>query len=46
MKKYSDKKEILFAQNTKLNDILKDCFLKTVLYEKALKEDHAQKCAV
>ena len=42
MKKYSDKKEILFAQNTKLNDILKDCFL----YEKALKEDHAQKRAV
>ena len=46
MKKYSDKKEILFAQNTKLNDILKDCLLKTVLYEKALKEDHAQKRAV
>ncbi len=46
MKKYSDKKEILYGKNIKLDSILKDCLLKSLVYEKALKEDSAQKRAV
>ncbi len=46
MKKYSDKKEITYGKNLKLHNILKDCFLKSLVYEKALKDDAAQKRAV
>ncbi len=38
MKKYSDKKELLCGKNVKMNRILKDCFLKSLVYEKALKQ--------
>ena len=46
MKKYSDKKEITYGKSIKLDNILKDCLLKSLVYEKALKEDSAQKRAV
>lgn len=47
MKKYADRKEIKIGvknQNTDLKEILKDSLLRSLVYEKALKES-AQKTA-
>lgn len=39
MKKYTDRKEIInYTKSQKLSDVLKYCFVKSFVYEKALEK--------